>query len=83
MGKKELPVSDDMAEYFDAYHAALEIRDRALKMPFGYKKAYKAAKDAVKNRKKFWQKIYKVYPEVEGSRFEYNMINQVLVKKPE
>jgi len=81
--KKELLISDDMAEYFDAYHAALQLRDSAIKLPFGYKKAFKAAKDAVKNQKLFWKKVYEVYPEVAEREFNYNRLEQVLIEKQE
>ena len=83
MEEKRLPISDDMAEYFDAYHAAILIRDKALEMPFGYKKAYKAARDAVKNQKKFWKMVFKVYPEVSGEPYQYYRLEQVLVKTQE
>ena len=78
--KIERQVSDDIAEYFDAYHAAIQLRDEALQLPFGYKKAYRAAKDAAKNQKKFWQKIQKIYPEVALSSFRYIRLEQKLIQ---
>lgn len=80
--QKEFPVDEELAGYFDAYHAALELRDKAIRLPFGYRKAYKAAKDAVKNQRKFWKKVYKVFPEVAEKPFEYYRLEQVLREKP-
>lgn len=51
--------------------ACLKVRDLASKLPFGYKKAVRAAKDAIKERTLFWDKIYVLYPEFKGKRLVY------------
>jgi len=76
--KREYPVSDDIAEYFISYEAALELRDKALNMPFGYRKALKASKDIVKNQRIFWKKVRQVYPELKDKSLDYNRVKQTI-----
>jgi len=74
--KKQYPVGNLIADDFTAYEAAIELRDRALKLPFGYKKALKAAKDAIKYKRIFWKNVRKMYPEIKNSTLNYNIEKQ-------
>jgi len=58
------PIPDDVAEYMWEYRACIIARDDMInKKILGYKKGKKFAVDAEKARSKFWQKVYKLYPE--------------------
>lgn len=42
------------------------------KLPFGYKKAVKAFEGYQKLNNEFWQKVFKLYPELEGKALRLN-----------
>jgi hypothetical protein len=82
---KKYPISDDIALLHDKFIAAKKIRDLAIKLPWGYKKALRAAIDRVYFEKLFWKKIREVYSEeFKGKTIEYYPIEQeVGIKEPE
>jgi hypothetical protein len=58
------PIPDDVAKYMWEYRACIIARDDMInRRILGYKKGKRFAIDAEKARVKFWQKIYKLYPE--------------------
>ena len=78
MTKKEYPISDDIMVLFYKHEAAKTLRDLAIKMPFGYKKALRAATDSIRFLDLFWKQIYQVYPELKSYRLKYDPERQVV-----
>lgn len=78
---KKYYVGEDLAKIKDLYFAALSLRDVAIKIPFCYKKALRASKDAVKYDRLFGEKIRELYPELYGKSFEYYKYEQYVIVK--
>jgi hypothetical protein len=64
---KEFSVPEEIVLLMNKSEAALELRDKYVKMPFSYKRALRAATDSVMFDRLFWKKIRELYPELEGS----------------
>ena len=79
METKEYPISDDIVLFSYKFLAADAIRDLAVKLPFGYRKAFKAAADSIRFRKLFWDRIQDVYPELKGKRLTFIREKNVVV----
>lgn len=77
---REYPISDDIALLHDKYVACEKLRDLAIKLPFGYWKARKAAADAEYFNRLFWKKVRQVYPEFENKELSYILPSQIIVK---
>lgn len=61
----EYDIPQEVQDIFLEYVGLTELRDRYVKVvPFGYKKAAKAAKEAAKKRHLFWRRVYAIYPEI-------------------
>jgi len=76
---KEYPINNDIALLNDKVEAARKLRDLAVKLPFGYWKARKAAREATYFNRKFWQRIIDVYPELRNEDLAYRPHHQVVV----
>lgn len=63
---KEYPVPEEIRDLFDDKNAASDLRDVYAKLPFGFKKASKCARDAQRLETKAWRKVYEIYPELIG-----------------
>ena len=55
-------VPDAVYDYWRTKQACENLVERYVKLPFGYKRACRAATDAVKAQDRFWLKLYKLYP---------------------
>jgi len=81
--KKEYNVPDEIHEIWCEYTGCLDLRDRYTKLPFGYKKAKKLAKDAEVARYKFWWELKSIYPELETKELKYEPhLKKILVQQP-
>ena len=61
---KTYKVPQDLDDIMTECFAAEKLRNLYSNKLFGYKKALKASKLAVKKRREFWEKVYDLYPEV-------------------
>lgn len=68
---KEYPVGNEIAELFENHYAAKNLRDTAIKLPFGYKKAFRASQAMEKYYKEAWEKIGHLYPELKKYDLQY------------
>jgi len=59
------------------------LRDMYAKLPFGYKKAVKCAKESELKRRQFWQTLYALYPEIDKGSWTYNAYAMTIVPKEE
>jgi len=75
---KEYPVGNEIAELFENHYAAKNLRDTAIKLPFGYKKAFRASQAMEKYYKKAWEKIEHLYPELKKYDLRYYRNSQTL-----
>lgn len=66
METKEYPIPDDVMNLFDDKNAASGLRDVYAKLPFGFKKASKCARESERLKTKAWTKVFEVYPELRG-----------------
>jgi hypothetical protein len=78
MNMKEYPISDDLALLNDKHLAAKKIRGLAIKLPFGYKKAFRAATDSERFRRLFWSRVRGIYPELQNKNLAYDNQKQIV-----
>ena len=59
------------------------LRDIYAKIPFGYKKAVKAAKESEIKRRLFWQKLYALYPKLstEAGYWKYHPYTRIIKRE--
>jgi len=77
--EKEYPISDDIALFYTKYVAARKVRNLAIKLPFGYKKALRAATDSLTFHHIFWDRVRAVYAaEIGNKQIEYVVENQTI-----
>lgn len=72
-----------VTDLFDEYSSLIDLRDLCVKLPFGFRMAAKAAKKAEIARNDFWQRVYMVYPSLEGKTIEYKRYERVVAEKRE
>ena len=72
MDNKEYLIPDEIALLHTKARAAKTIRNLAVKVPFGYKKAMIAAVQAIQFTQEFVNEIYKLYPELNNKRLSYS-----------
>ena len=61
---KTYPIPQEVADIMVKSYALNNLRDTYAKLPFGFKKAARAAIEAEKFRVEFWNKVYKIYPKI-------------------
>ena len=62
--KKGRPLSEEILDLFDKAQGLNELRDKYTKLPFGHNKAVKCTIANRKARRKAWNMIYKLYPDL-------------------
>ncbi|MCK4816885.1 hypothetical protein KA005_14035 [bacterium] len=78
---EEYPISDDIALLNDKSCAAKKMVELAMKLPFGYRKALRAATDAIRFERLFWTRVREVYsPVFNGKMIEYNNMKQTVTE---
>ncbi len=68
----EYKIPEDLDDIFTECFAAEKLMNLYSKRPFGYTKALKASKLAVKKRREFWDKVYALYPAVQNKGETYD-----------
>ena len=71
MKQKKYLIPDEIALLHDKATAAKNVRDIAIKFPFGYKKALRAAVDSIQFLRVFSLEVRKLYPELADKTFNY------------
>ena len=71
MAKYELP--EELLKLVDKTMAFETLRDRYVKLPFGYRKAKKCAINHQHYKRKFWNSVSKLYPELENKALKFNI----------
>ena len=66
------PIPDDVAVMYVDYAALMEWRDSLAGRVLGYKWAKRAAIDAARLRKEFWNKVRDIYPEFDDHQLAFN-----------
>uniref|UniRef100_A0A6H1ZW89 Uncharacterized protein n=1 Tax=viral metagenome TaxID=1070528 RepID=A0A6H1ZW89_9ZZZZ len=74
--KKKYPIPDEIALFINKAKGAEKLRDIAIKIPFGYKKALRAAGDAEHFSWKFWNSVHNLYPELSRKKLLYDYTSQ-------
>lgn len=64
--RKEYPIPEEILLLHDEIVAMGRLKNFYVKMPFGFKKAVKCTIKSETTRRKFWEMIYKLYPEFKG-----------------
>lgn len=64
MKPKEYPVGNELAKLHEEYKALRDLRNCYVKLPFGYKRARKAAIEAQLKLQDFWLGFSVLYPEI-------------------
>ena len=72
MSPKPYRIPDDVAAIFEEYMACTEIRDSAVKVPFGYRKAKRASRERIRAHRLFWKRVGEVYPELDDESLVYD-----------
>ncbi len=73
---EKYPISYDIALLNDKAKAADTIVKLAMKLPFGYRKAHKAATDSIRFDRLFWKKVRDVYPQFDNKTIGYHAYSQ-------
>jgi hypothetical protein len=68
---KSHPVPKEVDDLFAEYAALEKLRDIYVYVPFGYRRAVKAAKESEIKRRSFWQKLYELYPDLRDQDWFY------------
>jgi|WetSurMetagenome_2_1015567.scaffolds.fasta_scaffold764575_1 hypothetical protein len=68
-GKYEIP--EGLVDVIDEHFANLELRDKYISLPFGYKKAVKCTVNAEKKSREFWKKVNELYPSLVDKKATY------------
>ncbi len=69
---EEYSLPDEVMQHDCNSRAYKEVRDLYAKMPFGYKKAVRAAISAEKEIAALLVKVHKLYPELSRKSLSYN-----------
>lgn len=70
MNEKAIP--KEVQNILTDHLSLLALRDFCAKLPFGYRKARKAAIDAGRKADEFWEKVKEIYPETKDGQWFYN-----------
>ena len=79
MEDRKYPIPDEIALLHDKAQAAKIIRDLAVKTPFGYRKAMKAAVEAIRFLRMFSKEVGDLYPELNKKKLEYSPKDQLVI----
>lgn len=80
---KDYPINDELAAIFDKSAAAMAIRDICVRLPFGYKRALRAARDEIYFERLFWKNVRELYrKDLYDKRLEYDQRKQVVREYP-
>ena len=77
----ELEVPEELKELMLDYRAGIQCRDKSIESFFRAKRAINYGKGAEKARRKFWQLVYELYPDVANGEWVYNHDSGTLIKK--
>jgi hypothetical protein len=70
--EKEYDVPEEISDIDTEVIALEDLRDVYAKRPFGYKKALRASREAVKMNNMFWKKVRKLYPQLDNKGISYS-----------
>ncbi len=79
--EKEYPVPDDLAKIMSESQAYENLRDRYVKLPFGFKKAIKCSLKERILTGDFWRGAYEIYPKIKGKNITYNADTKIITEK--
>ena len=78
--KKEYEVPVDLANNMDEAAAYETLRDKYIKLPFGFKKAVKCAKLHHRIVREFWSAIQTLYPELaNNNNLQYKRNENIVI----
>jgi hypothetical protein len=69
---KEYKIPDELNAIIVSSIAHEELRNKYVRLPFGYKKALKCSVKATEQRQEFWYRVEQLYPELKGKKLNYN-----------
>lgn len=72
MDRTEWDVPQELVDIFNRFDAMEKLRNKYVNVPFGYRKARKAALEAGKLRESFWAAVRELYPRIRGRSLEYD-----------
>ena len=83
MDEKKYDISQEIIDLFIESMVLSNLRDRYMRLPFGYKKAKRSAIEDRKASNKAWDMIYDVYPELRGKSLSFSMNDYKVKISPE
>ncbi|MFH1630370.1 MAG: hypothetical protein ABIE47_16835 [Pseudomonadota bacterium] len=75
------PVPKEIDNLLAEWVALEKLRDTYAKLPFCYRRAVKAAKEAEIKKRSFWQKLYELYPEMRDGTWTYRPYEMTVESK--
>jgi hypothetical protein len=79
---EEYTVPKEIDEILSEAESLLIMRDLYVKLPFGYRKAVKCAKQSEILRREFWRKLYALYPlELSEGSWTYHPYTLKIIRK--
>ncbi|MDY6895011.1 MAG: hypothetical protein SVO01_06295, partial [Thermotogota bacterium] len=67
---------EDLAKLMDRAIAYEIVSDKYTRRPFGLRKAIKLAVKMNALKRKFWKRVYELYPELKGKNLRYSLHKQ-------
>lgn len=65
-GRTRYSIPEEIEDLITESKALAELRDRWVKLPFGYRRARKLSIEAEKKQARFWESLYILYPKIKG-----------------
>ena len=82
MEKEKYELPEEVIDLLDKANASKKMRDRLVKLPFGFKKAMRCAIDGERLTREFWSKVRVLYPEIQDKPLSVDAGNKhVIVSK--
>lgn len=76
------PVPEEISDLFDDAEVSEQCRDLCVASFWKAKRAIMYGREARKSRRKAWQLVYDLYPELEHANLEYNFKERAVRVKP-
>jgi hypothetical protein len=77
--KKFYEVPEEVKEYMYNWEVYFDLKEHYVKRPFGFKDAVRCGKLAAINKKKYWEKVYELYPEFVNVKLNVNGVRDFYI----
>ncbi len=76
--RKEYEIPEEIIPLMEKCVAMENLRNRYVKIPFCFRLAKKSSISSESYRRKFWLKVYDLYPELRNKSVSYNLNGNVV-----